>query len=71
MIKVPIGQWPRDKRLKEAGGLKLLAMLEGLMSLSVAVFTRCLGWQPAEVEVMMAKIRKEFCSRKAHLWWPA
>jgi hypothetical protein len=41
-VKVPIGQWPAEPRLKQAGALLLPAMLEGLNSLSLAIFIRCL-----------------------------
>ena len=69
-LKVPIGSWPKDRRLKEAGGMQLLAMLEGTYSLSVAIFCRCLGWSSLEVEIFMAKVNAEFRNRRWHMYWP-
>ena len=64
LFKIPIGRWPVDPQLKDAGALQLVAMLEGIESLSLAVFTRCLHWEPLEVQILLAKARKEFCMKK-------
>jgi SAM-dependent methyltransferase len=69
-FKIPIGRWPSDPVLKEAGGLQQVAMLEGVEALSLAVFTRCLRWQPEEVQVFLAKVRKDFLMRKTYTYWP-
>src|SRR5690349_908115 len=37
-FKQPIGQWPADSTLKQAGAIQLVAMLQGLESLSLAIF---------------------------------
>jgi len=68
-FKVPIGEWPANRRLKEAGGLQLLAMYDGLHSLSVKIICQCLGWTELELEVLLAKVRREFCNRRAHYYW--
>ena len=69
-FKIPIGRWPVDPQLKDAGALQLVAMLEGIESLSLAVFTRCLHWEPLEVQILLAKARKEFCMKKTYMYWP-
>lgn len=69
-FKIPIGKWPADPRLNEAGALQQVAMLEGIESLSLAVFTRCLNWDPLEVQILLAKARKDFCIKKACTYWP-
>jgi len=69
-FKIPIGRWPSDPMLKEAGGLSQVAMVEGVEALSLAVFTRCLGWQPEEVQVFLAKVRQGFLAKKTYLYWP-
>jgi hypothetical protein len=69
--RLPIGQWPADPTLKQAGALQLVAMLEGIDSLSLAVFTRCLQWAQEEVEVLLAEVRKEFTKKRSCLYWPA
>jgi hypothetical protein len=37
--KLPIGAWPADQTLRDAGMLALGAMIEGLHGISAAVFT--------------------------------
>ena len=68
--KIPIGTWPANKTLKEAGGYQLLAMLDGLQSLSLAIFTRALKWSPEEVEVFLMECRKDFKQKRKYMYWP-
>jgi hypothetical protein len=68
--KWPIGPWPADRRLKEAGALAMVSMLEELTGLSVAVFTRILGWSTEELEVFLIDVKKEWKSRGIHGYWP-
>ncbi|OAL21996.1 hypothetical protein AYO22_07593 [Fonsecaea multimorphosa] len=69
-FKIPIGRWPSDPRLKEAGLYQLYAMLEGVEALTLAIFTRCLGWEPERVQVFLADVRKEFKATKRYTYWP-
>lgn len=68
--KWPIGPWPADKRLKEAGALAMVSMLEELTGLSVAVFTRLLGWSIEELEVFLIDVKKEWKMKGIHGYWP-
>jgi len=68
--KLPIGVWAADPRLREAGKFALGAMLYGLQGVSLAIFTRFLGWEVLEMEVLLAKVRKEWNQRKVHSYWP-
>ena len=69
-FKLPIGQWPKDEKLRECGAFQLVAMLEGIQGLTIAAWTRFLGWREEEVEVFIAKVRAEWRSRKVHSYWP-
>jgi len=69
-FKVPIGTWPADPTLKQAGSVQLVAMLEGLEGLSLAVFTRCLGWSVEDTNKLIEQTRQEFRSKKACYYWP-
>lgn len=69
-FKVPIGQWPANRNLKEAGAMQLVSLLEGVDSLSTAIFSRVHGWEELEMTVFFAKVKKEFCNRRAHQYWP-
>lgn len=69
-LKLPIGAWTKDSRLKEAGKFALVAMLDGLQGISLAIFTRFLEWQVEEVEVFLAQVRNEWKQRRVHSYWP-
>ena len=42
----------------------------GLESLSLGLFTRCLGWSKEEVEVFLVDVRKEMKDTKIHAYYP-
>lgn len=42
----------------------------GATGLSLALFTRHLGWRPEEVEVFCIDVRKAMLNRAIHGWWP-
>jgi hypothetical protein len=69
-FKLPIGPWARDPRLREAGLLTLGGLLEGISGLSIAIFTKLLGWSSEELEVLLAKVRAEWKKRAIHQYWP-
>lgn len=68
--KMPIGPWPKDKRLRRAGSFNLLGMEEGLSGLSQRVFTHGLGWSTEEMEVLLMQVRRECRSRNIHSYFP-
>lgn len=69
LFKVPINQWPKDKKMKEIGRYETLNVAEGLEGWSMALFTRVLGWEKDDVLVYLEKIKKEFRNRKVHAYW--
>jgi hypothetical protein len=48
----PMNQWPKDKKMKEIGIWQRENLLSGASGISIALFTRILGWTPEEVEVV-------------------
>lgn len=42
----------------------------GASGLSLALFTRALGWTPEEVEVFLVDVRKDMKNKNIHGWWP-
>ncbi|KAK2732617.1 methyltransferase domain-containing protein [Colletotrichum kahawae] len=42
----------------------------GLSGLSLALFTRALGWSPAQLEVFLAEARRDMRDKSIHGWWP-
>jgi SAM-dependent methyltransferase len=69
-FKMPIGPWPKDPTLREAGEYGRANLLFGFYGLSVKVFTQLLGWQVEELEVLLAKCRQELNRREIHGYWP-
>lgn len=66
---VPMGGWPKDKRLKEVGKFFKLQFLEsGLDAYTLALFTRVGQWQELEIKALLAKVRKEMKEGKMHLY---
>ncbi len=68
-IKWPINTWARDKKHKEVGLWALENFSWGCESMSLALFTRALGWSADEVRVFMAQVRTDLRNRKYHAYW--
>lgn len=69
-FKMPIGTWPKNAVLKQAGAIQLVAMLEGVESLSLAIFTRALGYSMEDTQKILDETKKEFTRRSACYYWP-
>ena len=67
-FKIPVNSWPKDKKLKEVGKYQCMNYTEGMEGISIGLFTRVLKWQPMEVSVFLARIRKELASREYHIY---
>lgn len=67
LIKVvPVGPWPKNRKLKEIGHYFLAQMLEGGMeNYSMALFTKA-GWDPIEVHALLGHVRKEIQNPAIH-----
>ncbi|KAF2455558.1 S-adenosyl-L-methionine-dependent methyltransferase [Lineolata rhizophorae] len=66
MYKLPIGPWPKDKGLRNLGGVNLTQILEGLEGLTVALFPRVLGWSVERVQVFLSEVRKDATKKSVH-----
>lgn len=72
--KIPIGPWAKDKQLKEAGYLQYLhwnAAMEGWAMWLLTHHGEPKPWSEDEVQVFLAKVRKELKSPKIHAYEPA
>lgn len=66
---VPLGTWPRSKRLKEIGHYFRYQFLEmGLEAYTLALFTRVGGWGEVEARALIAKVRDEMKTNKMHIF---
>lgn len=67
---LPSNTWPMDKRHKELGMWRCEMLTSGLSGVSMAVFTRSLGWSPTELEVFLVNVRKELRDTNIHAYVP-
>lgn len=68
-LKLPMGPWPKDKRLKTVGYCHREQFLQGLSGIAMGLLTRIRHWSKDEVEIFVALIRKEVMNRKIHGYW--
>lgn len=68
-VKWPINTWPRDPKHKDLGQWAHENFSWGCESMSLALFTRVLGWSSEEVRVFMAQVRKDLKDRRIHAYW--
>jgi hypothetical protein len=66
--KIPVGPWPKDRRLKEIGYIMLFHCLEGLDAFTLAPFSRVLGWSREEMRQLMERVKSEFINGSNHLY---
>ncbi|KAI9711592.1 MAG: hypothetical protein M1820_002157 [Bogoriella megaspora] len=66
LLPIPVGDWPKDKKLKQIGKADLLQFLDGLDAISLRVFTTTRGWKPEEVQVLLADVRRTLKDRGVH-----
>lgn len=67
---MPLGPWCPERHLREAGRLVSESLNHGIGGISVAVFTRILGWQVIDLELFLRNVRREIRSRSLHAFWP-
>lgn len=69
ILKLPLGPWAKDLRLKHCGWLEMINMVDGVDAMTKMLFTRALGWSPEELEVFLADIRTEARSKHIHSYY--
>ncbi|KAK6223057.1 methyltransferase domain-containing protein [Colletotrichum tabaci] len=70
VYKWPSNPWPKDGKFKELGMWTYENIGVGLSGLSLALFTRALGWSKEQLEVFLVDVRKDMKDRSIHGWWP-
>jgi SAM-dependent methyltransferase len=66
ILKIPTNPWPKDERMKKVGAFELLHFRDGISNIFARGYTQILGGNPAYLEVLMAKARKEIMNPKMH-----
>ncbi|KAJ3549980.1 hypothetical protein NM208_g233 [Fusarium decemcellulare] len=69
-FKWPTNRWPKDPKYKELGAWNNENSNILLEALTLAPFTRGLGWSREEVEIFLVNLRKDFNDPKIHAYWP-
>ncbi|GLA61676.1 hypothetical protein AtubIFM56815_002535 [Aspergillus tubingensis] len=68
-MKLPVGQWSRDKKLKKLGMWNLVHCEQGIEGWAMALLTRVMGWSYAEVQVFLAQMRKGLRDPNTHAYF--
>ncbi|KAH0537106.1 hypothetical protein FGG08_006067 [Glutinoglossum americanum] len=66
VYKIPLGTWPKNPVLKKVGLFQRTNFLEGLSAISLAPYTRVLGWSTEALEVWLTEVRKAILDEKTH-----
>lgn len=69
VYKLPMGPWPKDKRLKHVGLFHRHQFLQGLSGIAIGLLTRALGWERSEVELYLVFVRQAIEDRRIHGYW--
>ena len=69
IVKLPVGPWPKDKRLKNIGLFEMVNMDEGLEGLTMMLFTRALEWSPERVQLFLKGVREEVKNKEVHSYY--
>ena len=66
VLKWPSNSWPKNKTEKTLGIWQNENLNFGIEGFLLALFTRILGWGKEEVDVFLAKVRKDIKDRSIH-----
>ncbi|KAK0624278.1 S-adenosyl-L-methionine-dependent methyltransferase, partial [Immersiella caudata] len=66
VLKMPVGAWPRDAKLKEIGAMNLFAMHRDVEAFALYVTTTVLKWDIVEAQVFLTRIRSELKNKAYH-----
>lgn len=69
VYKWPINPWAKHPKYKEMGMWNLENVVGGLSGLSLALFTRVLGWTVEELEVFLVEVRRDMRDTRIHGYW--
>lgn len=58
--------WPRGDKNKLLGAMCCQNLLEGVQSMSLALFTRVLGWSSEDVLSFLVDVKKDLMNRRIH-----
>ncbi|KAF5660206.1 methyltransferase [Fusarium heterosporum] len=68
--KIPIGGWPKDPVMKEVGKCQVIQSCAAIDSYTPMLLGKILGWGQDEMQVLMAKAKKELRDPSIHIYMP-
>jgi hypothetical protein len=68
VYKLPIGPWPRDKKLKEVGAVERMMLFESFEAYMLRGYTKVLGGDLKTLAVILAQARHELSDPKIHIY---
>jgi len=66
VFKLPTSPWPKDPRLKKAGALELMNVMQGAQGFLLRGFTKEFGKTREELELLLLQMRKELTNQRYH-----
>lgn len=66
--QVPLGPWPKDRKLKALGVYMRQQMVDCVEPLTLALLTRVLDWSHDETQVLIAHVKNEFRNPQNHFY---
>lgn len=67
-MQVPIGPWPKDRKLKEMGMYHREHIIACIEPFTLALFTRVLGWSKERTQGIIASLEAEHRNRNNHCY---
>ena len=67
-LKVPIGPWPKDPRMKEIGRYQREHMAMGIEPYTFGFIGKILGWSEDECRVLIAQAINDVRRRDVHMY---
>ncbi|CAK7270818.1 hypothetical protein SEPCBS119000_004279 [Sporothrix epigloea] len=67
--KWPLGRWPKNEKMKELGSAVRDNFLGGAETMSLALFTRFLGWNLEEVKTFSEQVRNDMRLSSYHTYF--
>ena len=70
VLKIPLGVWPRDQRMKTIGLYNRSTVGDALHGVAVRPFTNVLKWTVEEIEMYLIGVRRDLMDAKQHAYIP-
>lgn len=68
VYKLPIGPWAKDPDFKLVGAYYHVTVAQGVEAFSLRLYLNVLKWNYDELQVLMAKVKKDLNTRSIHAY---